>query len=90
MFRNSLSVRHEITVANAGFGPMLESMADEPEIKTRCERLAPFLNERTRRRAAAAAAVALGRGGIALGRWPSPPARGRAQEGRGDRHHPPW
>lgn len=40
-------------------------MADEPEIKARFEMLAPFLNERTRRLAAAAEAVAIGRGGIA-------------------------
>src|SRR5512147_2376897 len=40
-------------------------MATEPEIGTRFEMLAPFLNERTRRPAAAAEAAAIGRGGIA-------------------------
>jgi transposase len=40
-------------------------MATEPEIKARFEMLAPFLNERTRRLAAAAEAAAIGRGGIA-------------------------
>jgi transposase len=40
-------------------------MATEPEIKTRFEMLAPFLNERTRRLAAAAEAASIGRGGIA-------------------------
>jgi hypothetical protein len=39
-------------------------MVDESEIKTRFQMLSPFLNERTRRLAAAAEAVALGRGGI--------------------------
>jgi transposase len=39
-------------------------MAPEPEIKTRFEMLSPFLNERTRRLAAAAEAAAIGRGGI--------------------------
>src|SRR3954469_3852484 len=39
-------------------------MATEPEIKTRFEMLAPFLNERTRRIAAAAEAAAIGRGGV--------------------------
>ena len=39
-------------------------MVTEPEIKTRFEMLAPFLNERTRRLAAAAEAAAIGRGGI--------------------------
>jgi transposase len=36
----------------------------EPEIKTRFEMLAPFLNERTRRLAAAAEAASIGRGGV--------------------------
>src|SRR5262249_60922449 len=40
-------------------------MVDNPEVKARFEMLAPFLNERTRRLAAAAEAAALGRGGIA-------------------------
>ena len=40
-------------------------MVDEPEIRARFEMLAPFLNERTRRLAAAAEAAAIGRGGIA-------------------------
>src|SRR3954449_13154745 len=40
-------------------------MVTDPEIKTRFEMLAPFLNERTRRLAAAAEAAAIGRGGIA-------------------------
>ena len=40
-------------------------MVDDTEIKTRFEKLAPFLNERTRRLAAAAEAAAIGRGGIA-------------------------
>src|SRR5512135_1808640 len=40
-------------------------MAIEPEIRARFEMLAPFLNERTRRLAAAAEAAAIGRGGIA-------------------------
>ena len=40
-------------------------MVNEPEIRTRFEMLAPFLNERTRRLAAAAEAAAIGRGGIA-------------------------
>src|SRR5437588_13099645 len=40
-------------------------MVNEPEIRTRFEALAPFLNERTRRLAAAAEAAAIGRGGIA-------------------------
>ena len=39
-------------------------MVTEPEIKTRFEMLAPFLNERTRRLAAAAEAASIGRGGI--------------------------
>jgi transposase len=39
-------------------------MIPEPEIKTRFEMLAPFLNERTRRLAAAAEAAAIGRGGV--------------------------
>src|SRR3954463_16290900 len=39
-------------------------MVTEPEIKTRFEILAPFLNERTRRLAAAAEAAAIGRGGV--------------------------
>src|SRR3954470_11128162 len=38
-------------------------MATEPEIKTRFEMLAPLLNERTRRLAAAAEAASIGRGG---------------------------
>src|SRR3954463_2009951 len=40
-------------------------MAIEPEVRARFEKLAPFLNERTRRLAAAAEAAAIGRGGIA-------------------------
>ena len=40
-------------------------MVDDPEVKARFEMLAPFLNERTRRLAAAAEAAAIGRGGIA-------------------------
>src|SRR6516162_8510517 len=40
-------------------------MADDTEIRTRFEMLAPFLNERTRRLAAAAEAATIGRGGIA-------------------------
>jgi transposase len=40
-------------------------MAIEPEVTARFEMLAPFLNERTRRLAAAAEAAAIGRGGIA-------------------------
>ena len=40
-------------------------MDDESAIRTRFEMLAPFLNERTRRLAAAAEAAAIGRGGIA-------------------------
>ena len=39
-------------------------MVTEPEIKARFEMLAPFLDERTRRLAAAAAAASLGRGGV--------------------------
>src|SRR4051812_42722072 len=39
-------------------------MVDEPEIGTRFQLLAPFLNERTRRLTAAAEAAAIGRGGI--------------------------
>jgi hypothetical protein len=39
-------------------------MVDDPEVKARFEMLAPFLNERTRRLAAAAEAAAIGRGGI--------------------------
>src|SRR3954464_13601227 len=39
-------------------------MVSEPEIKTRFEMLAPFLNERTRRLAAAAEAASIGRGGV--------------------------
>ena len=39
-------------------------MDDETAIRTRFEKLAPFLNERTRRLAAAAEAAAIGRGGI--------------------------
>lgn len=41
-------------------------MVDQSEIGTRFQMLSPFLNERTRRLAAAAEAVALGRGGISL------------------------
>src|SRR5262245_19995305 len=40
-------------------------MVTEPEIKARFEILAPFLNERTRRLAAAAEAASIGRGGVA-------------------------
>jgi transposase len=40
-------------------------MVDNLEVKARFEMLAPFLNERTRRLAAAAEAAAIGRGGIA-------------------------
>src|SRR3954449_8798823 len=40
-------------------------MAIEPEVRARFEMLVPFLNERTRRLAAAAEAAAIGRGGIA-------------------------
>src|SRR3954469_13537360 len=40
-------------------------MAIEPEVRAQFEMLAPFLNERTRRLAAAAEASAIGRGGIA-------------------------
>src|SRR3954452_18828001 len=39
-------------------------MVDEAEIGTRFQMLSPFLNERTRRLAAAAEAAVLGRGGI--------------------------
>ena len=39
-------------------------MVNEPEVRVRFEMLAPFLNERTRRLAAAAEAAAIGRGGI--------------------------
>ena len=39
-------------------------MDDESAIRTRFEKLAPFLNERTRRLFTAAEAAALGRGGI--------------------------
>ena len=39
-------------------------MVTEPEIKTRFEMLAPFLNERTRRLAAAVEAASIGRGGV--------------------------
>src|SRR5512144_1347847 len=39
-------------------------MVTEPEIKARFELVAPFLNERTRRLAAAAEAASIGRGGI--------------------------
>src|SRR5512135_1826823 len=39
-------------------------MVHEPEVRARFEMLAPFLNERTRRLAAAAEAAAIGRGGI--------------------------
>jgi transposase len=39
-------------------------MVTEPEIKARFEMLAPFLNERTRRLAAAAEAASIGRGGV--------------------------
>jgi transposase len=40
-------------------------MVDDTEVRARFEMLAPFLNERTRRLAAAAEAAAIGRGGIA-------------------------
>src|SRR5512147_1715714 len=40
-------------------------MVVDPDVKARFEMLAPFLNERTRRLAAAAEAAAIGRGGIA-------------------------
>jgi transposase len=40
-------------------------MIDDPEVRARFEMIAPFLNERTRRLAAAAEAAAIGRGGIA-------------------------
>src|SRR5262245_3720404 len=40
-------------------------MIADPDVKARFEMLAPFLNERTRRLAAAAEAAAIGRGGIA-------------------------
>src|SRR5689334_10135896 len=40
-------------------------MVDDTEVKARFEMLAPFLNERTRRLAAAAEAAAIGRGGMA-------------------------
>jgi hypothetical protein len=40
-------------------------MVADTEIRARFEKLAPFLNERTRRLAAAAEAAAIGRGGIA-------------------------
>src|SRR3954465_13451506 len=39
-------------------------MVNESEIGTRFQMLSPFLNERTRRLAAAAEAAAIGRGGI--------------------------
>src|SRR6185312_12758327 len=39
-------------------------MASEPEVRARFEMLAPFLNERTRRLAAAAEAASIGRGGV--------------------------
>jgi hypothetical protein len=39
-------------------------MNDESAIRTRFEKLAPFLNERTRRLFTAAEAAAIGRGGI--------------------------
>src|SRR3954454_3106046 len=39
-------------------------MVDESEIGTRFQMLSPFLNERTRRLAAAAEAATIGRGGI--------------------------
>jgi transposase len=41
-------------------------MVDQSEIGTRFQMLSPFLNERTRRLAAAAEAAALGRGGLSL------------------------
>ena len=40
-------------------------MTDDPQVRARFEMLAPFLNERTRRLAAATEAAAIGRGGIA-------------------------
>src|SRR3954447_22052340 len=40
-------------------------MASDPEVRARFEKLAPFLNERTRRLAVAVEAAAIGRGGIA-------------------------
>jgi hypothetical protein len=40
-------------------------MVDDPEVRARFVLLAPFLNERTRRLAAAAEAAAIGRGGMA-------------------------
>src|SRR3954453_14511940 len=40
-------------------------MVYDTEVRERFEMLAPFLNERTRRLAAAAEAAAIGRGGIA-------------------------
>jgi hypothetical protein len=40
-------------------------MVDDPEVRARFVMLAPFLNERTRRLAAAAEAAAIGRGGMA-------------------------
>jgi hypothetical protein len=39
-------------------------MVDESEIGTRFQLLSPFLNERTRRLAAAAEAATIGRGGF--------------------------
>jgi hypothetical protein len=44
---------------------MLYGMVADPDVTARFEMLAPFLNERTRRLAAAAEAAAIGRGGIA-------------------------
>jgi transposase len=44
---------------------MLYGMIDDPQVRARFEMIAPFLNERTRRLAAAAEAAAIGRGGIA-------------------------
>jgi hypothetical protein len=44
---------------------MLKGMVDDPEVRARFVLLAPFLNERTRRLAAAAEAAAIGRGGMA-------------------------
>jgi Rhodopirellula transposase DDE domain len=44
---------------------MLSGMVDDTEIRARFEKLSPFLNERTRRLAAASEAAAIGRGGIA-------------------------
>ena len=52
-------------VTNPCCDPILSGMPTEPEIKARFEMRAPFLNERTRRLAAAAEAAAIGRGGIA-------------------------